>query len=140
MLRRIVATVLFLLVAYSATVTADARHAPRLAPADEYFGPFHESILGLRNRLNDFDRRSDRDMLLPGTIGAIDNIERGIIDWQEKYPEDTWLPSMLARLIHEYHRAHGLTTARARFALHIVMTDYPGVYAPSRKKIAAIKR
>ena len=140
MLRRIVATVLFLLVAYAATVTANARQAPRLAPADEYFGPFHESILGLRNRLNDFDRRSDRDMLRPGTIGAIDNVERGMLDWQHKYPEDTWLPSMLSRLIHEYHRAHGLGTARGRLALHVMMSDYPGAYVPSKKKIAAIRR
>jgi hypothetical protein len=153
MVRFVVAAVASLLSALVVFAIADAHQVARLAPADEYFGRFHASILELRNRLNDLDRRSDNDMRRPGTVTAIDNVEDGIADWQRKYPEDTWLPTMMARLIHEYSRARATSDGFARFALRVMMREYPhapqtrsAMFAmgylnvPSKKKIAAIKR
>ncbi len=77
----------------------------RMAPADEYFGRFKESILEIRNRLDAFDRRSSRDMRAPGTRRALDNLQDAIRDWQRKYPQDPWLPRSLHRLHRDYQRA-----------------------------------
>ncbi len=77
----------------------------RMAPADEYFGRFKESILEIRNRLDAFDRRSDADMRAPGTRRALDNLQDAIRDWKRKYPLDPWLPRSLHRLHRDYQRA-----------------------------------
>ncbi len=77
----------------------------RMAPADEYFGRFKESILEIRNRLDAFDRRSNAEMRAPGTRRALDNLQDAIHDWKHKYPQDPWLPRSLHRLHRDYQRA-----------------------------------
>jgi hypothetical protein len=74
------------------------------APADEYFGPFKESILEIRNRLMSFERDADWD--LRRHVRGIDNLEIAIEDWYRKYPRDPWLPGFTNRLIRVYARAH----------------------------------
>jgi len=74
------------------------------APADEYFGPFKESILEIRNRLMSFERDADWD--LRRHVRGIDNLEMAIEDWYRKYPRDPWLPGFTNRLIRVYARAH----------------------------------
>ena len=67
------------------------------APADEYFGPFKESVLEIRNRLMTFER--DADWHLRRHVRGIDNLEVAIEDWYRKYPRDPWLPGFANRLI-----------------------------------------
>ena len=74
------------------------------APADEYFGPFKESVLEIHNRLVAFER--DADWHLRGELRGIDNLEVTIEDWYRKYPRDPWIPGFAARLTHVYARAH----------------------------------
>jgi len=81
-----------------------------MAPADEYFGRQKESILEIRNRLDAFDRRSDDEMLEPGTVHALDDLQDAIRDWQRKYPNDPWLPASLRRLSRDYERAGSAST------------------------------
>jgi len=75
------------------------------APADEYFGPFKESVLEIRNRLMAFERDSDWD--LSRHIRGIDNLEVAIEDWYRHYPRDPWIAGFADRLVRVYGRAHG---------------------------------
>lgn len=95
------------------------------APADEYFGPHHQSILEIRNRLDRFDRKSDREMLDGSAIAEIDDVNTSICDWQQQYPNDPWLPHMMARLLRTYHRAGVASTPRALAALALMKHAYP---------------
>jgi hypothetical protein len=95
------------------------------APADEYFGPHHQSILEIRNRLNDFDSKSDSEMLEPGVVTALDDIAYSIGDWRHQYPNDPWLPHAYARLLFSYHRAGAVSTPHAQVALSEMQTSYP---------------
>jgi len=74
------------------------------APADEYFGPFKESVLEIRNRLMAFERDSTWD--LARHVRAIDDVELAIEDWDRKYPDDPWLADFCRRLERVYQRAH----------------------------------
>lgn len=58
------------------------------APADEYFGPQHHSILDIRNRLRDLDRKSDEAMLAPNVVIGLDDLEVSLADWQHRYESD----------------------------------------------------
>ena len=82
-----------------------ARVQPGIAPADEYFGRFHASILEIRNRLNRLDARRDRDMRDPRVVTELNAIADEVADWQTKYPADPWLPPMRQRLARNYRRA-----------------------------------
>ncbi|MDE2481486.1 MAG: hypothetical protein KGN02_04805 [bacterium] len=80
-----------------------ASAASSVAPADEYFGPFKESILGIRNRLLAFERDTAWD--LKRHLRALDNEELAIEDWYRKYPRDPWIRDFSARLVRVYDRA-----------------------------------
>jgi hypothetical protein len=84
------------------------------APADEYFGPFHESILGIRNHLVDLERKNDRD--LRHHVRGIDNEEIACEAWERQYPNDRWLPGFFSRILTLYSRSHSQNGTRARRA------------------------
>ncbi|HEY4439723.1 MAG TPA: hypothetical protein VGN14_04675 [Candidatus Elarobacter sp.] len=93
-MRRIIAIVALLLVAWSSAGVARSS----LAPADEYFGRMKMSVLGIRNALNGIERRAaegDRNYAAMG--GQLAWVDDAIRDWEAKYPHDTWLP--------RFHRA-----------------------------------
>jgi hypothetical protein len=85
-----------------APATALAHAGP--APADEYFGPFKESILEIKNRLGGFER--DSDLVLRRSLRGIDTLEVTIEDWYRKYPGDPWIHGFAGRLMRVYARAH----------------------------------
>jgi hypothetical protein len=95
------------------------------APADEYFGRLNASVLEIRNRLNDFDRRSDSEMLHPEVRSQLDELQDAIVDWQHKYPADPWLPRSFAKLLREYHRAGFASSDNAMLALNVMQHAYP---------------
>jgi len=95
------------------------------APADEYFGPYHQSILEIRNRLNDYDLRDDSAMLDPTVTQYLDQLSSAIRDWQHKYPTDPWLPRTFAHLLREYWRAGQVSSPGGLAALAAMRASYP---------------
>lgn len=78
-----------------------ARHARLmlLAPADEYFGPLKQSILGIGNTIRDLGRHYDVNHDIgPQTIASAALTERAIRDWQTKYPRDHGVAQAIFRL------------------------------------------
>jgi len=108
-----------------APLSAMAQTSSGPAPADEYFGPHHQSILEIRNRLDRFDRKGDHEMLDGSAVTEIDDLNTSISDWQHQYPGDPWLPHAMARLMRCYHRAGAASTPRAAAALALMRSAYP---------------
>lgn len=64
-----------------------------LAPADEYFGPFKLSIIGIRNTIRDLGLRYDFNHDIgTQTYNSAQQTERSIRDWEQRYPRDDQLP------------------------------------------------
>jgi hypothetical protein len=95
------------------------------APADEYFGPYSQSVLEIRNRLNDFDQRDTNGMLDPSVPTYLDHLQLAIRDWQQKYPRDPWIAPVLAHLIREYWRAGQSSSQTGMTALADLRSTYP---------------
>jgi hypothetical protein len=76
-----------------------------LAPADEYFGPLKQSILGIGNTIRDLGWRYDVNHDIgPQTIASAALTERAIRDWQQKYPHDHGVAQAIFRLQRLYAR------------------------------------
>lgn len=95
------------------------------APADEYFGPLKDSILGIRNRLVAFERKADNELLVTDAMVGIDNVERAIEDWDRHYPRDPWLAGFMDRMVHVYGRAHALGSDGAHRCLAMLERGFP---------------
>lgn len=98
---------------------------PNAAPADEYFGPYQQSVLEIRNRLNDYDQMSPTSMVDPSVGGYLDHLQLAIRDWQKKYPRDPWLPWTFAHLMREYWRAGQASSPTGSAALALMRATYP---------------
>jgi len=82
--------------------TQSFARASEVAPADEYFGPFHQSILEVRNRLIRFERQGPGE--LARNLRGIDTLEITIEDWYRHYPRDPWIPGFMRRTMRLYAR------------------------------------
>ena len=93
--------------AFLATLTpAAAQDALRgLAPADEYFGRFNLSVLGIANTIRDAGARIDSGAD-PRTIlsGPLSFVKDAVRDWEQKYPSDPWIAKDLLALETVYLR------------------------------------
>jgi DNA-binding SARP family transcriptional activator len=96
-----------------------------LAPADEYFGRYNESVLEIRNRLATFDGKGDADIQAPDEVSAIDYVEDAVMDWQHKYPADPWVLDAMSRLVECYARAGATQNPRATALLGTLTAAYP---------------
>ena len=126
-MRTILAIAALFMVAGVPLVGSASEHSIRyrIAPADEYFGRQKESILEIRNRLDDFDRRADRDMLRPGITHELNDLQNAILDWQHKYPRDPWLPRSMHRLMRDYQRAGSASLPEALTIVALMQSVYP---------------
>jgi len=122
-MRKVLLVVSTLLGACVLAARADAN--PNAAPADEYFGPAKQSVLEIRNRLNDFDKRDARSMLDPDVATYLDHLQVAIRDWQRQYPRDPWIPYELAHLVREYWRCGQVSGAQGSNALADLRSSYP---------------
>ncbi|HLY02663.1 MAG TPA: hypothetical protein VKR56_09235 [Candidatus Cybelea sp.] len=122
MMRTALATLCILFVTCAQVVRADT--ISDAAPADEYFGPAQQSVLEIRNRLDDYDKRDNRAMLDSDTTSSLNHLELAIFDWQHKYPRDPWLPRMLSHLVREYWRAGQSSSDAGSVALALMRTSY----------------
>ncbi len=119
-----VLTALFVIA--GAPVLALAQTAsPRLAPVDEYFGQSSESVLEIRNRLTAVESKSDADARAAGGIADIDYFEEAVLDWQQKYPRDSWVAGVLSRTVQCYARAGAAKSERATAVLAVLTKTYP---------------
>ena len=119
------AFITILTLACSSLAIADIRDS---APADEYFGPFKESVLGIRNHLVDLERKADDELLVADATRGIDNVERAIEDWDRHYPRDPWLAEFMNRVMHVYGRAHALESTGAKRCLAMLERGFPHTY------------
>jgi hypothetical protein len=89
---------------------ATAIHAPsprgRRAPADEYFGRFRMSVLGVRNVIADVDARADSatEDAARRWCHRLILAEDALRDWSTKYPDDTWIPKLGYAMLAEYRK------------------------------------
>jgi hypothetical protein len=91
--------VLVLVVAYLAAAVPALAQDASLAPADEYFGRFNLSVLGIANSIRDsgtrIDAGDDPAQLFRGPLAfATDAIHA----WEERYPDDPWIAKDLLAL------------------------------------------
>ena len=87
----------------------------RLAPADEYFGRAHMSILEIGNRLTDTTYRATHGVVASSLLSPTELTEDAMRDWARKYPGDPDLPLDAARVVHLYTL---LQTANGRAHMH----------------------
>ncbi len=67
-----------------------------LAPADEYFGPLKQSVVGIDNTIRDLGWNYDVNHDIGDrTVASAALTERAIHDWESKYPKDDQLPRAL---------------------------------------------
>jgi hypothetical protein len=85
---------------FASCIPAQARH--RIAPADEYFGRAHMSILEIGNRLRDATDRAAHGASASDLISSTELTEDAVRDWARKYPGDPWLPLDGAKVVHLY--------------------------------------
>ena len=127
---------LAVLIFASVPISALAASYSGPAPADEYFGPHHQSILEIRNRLDRMDAKSDRELVDGNAIVELDDIAASISDWRAQYPEDPWLPRTYGRLLRTYHRAGASSSDRAVAMLNEMKGAYPD--APETAAVIAM--
>ena len=91
--------------AFVAVLAAPALAAPKVAPADEYFGKMKISALGIDNMIRDTDVRESYDPNEASRLyGALMNAEDALLDWASKYPQDSWIPKRAYLLSHLFWR------------------------------------
>jgi hypothetical protein len=66
------------------------------APADEYFGAYHLSVLGMRNALRDLAAYGSEQG--PRVYRKLVVVEDAVAEWRERFPADPWLPKLGLRL------------------------------------------
>jgi hypothetical protein len=89
-----------------------------LAPADEYFGPFKLSIIGIRNTLRDVGLRYDFNHDIgTQTYKSAQQTEKSIRDWERRYPRDDQLPRAVYLLQRLYTK---VLVSESRARAHVV--------------------
>lgn len=76
-----------------------------LAPADEYFGHYNLSVLGIANTIRDagarLDSGADPHAMLSGPLSYVSD---AVKDWEQRYPSDPWIAKDLFALESVYLR------------------------------------
>lgn len=76
-----------------------------LAPADEYFGHYKLSVLGIANTIRDagarLDSGGDAHAMLTGPLSYVTDAMK---DWEQQYPTDPWIAKDLLALEGVYLR------------------------------------
>jgi hypothetical protein len=132
--------VLVLASALCAPAAAQNMPMSALAPADEYFGHYKISVLGIANMIRDVGRRledgRDAGSMIDGPLSLVADAIR---DWEHAYPRDPWIAKDLLALEVVYLRAQApeaMTLARRTEAW--LVRDYPDAAATQtgRRRLA----
>ncbi len=130
---RVAAVALWLTALSMATPSLAQQSAQGLAPADEYFGRYRLSVLGIANVLRQADERlaegANTVSLEDGPLAlAVDAIH----DWEAHYPNDPGIARDLIRLENVYlHAGTERGRALANNVEAWIAHDYPS-YAGER--------
>jgi hypothetical protein len=81
------------------------------APADEYFGQYKLSFLGIRNIIHDMNIEGDSPLALPLQEGRIHEVAGSLADWANRYPRDKWLPGTTASFVRFLERKNDAGSA-----------------------------
>lgn len=117
----------------AATAPAVAQSVPMsaLAPADEYFGHYRLSVLGIANTIRDVGRRLEEGANPPSLLdGPLSFAADAIAAWEHAYPRDPWIAKDLLGLEVVYLRvpsAQGRQLAKRTAAW--LARDYPDAAA-----------
>jgi hypothetical protein len=105
-----------------------------LAPADEYFGHYKLSVLGIANTIRDagarIDSGSDPHSMLTGPLSFVTD---AIKDWEQQFPSDPWIAKDLLALEAVYLRVptdEGFRLASQTEAW--LVADYPSTESAGR--------
>src|SRR5690348_2366336 len=110
--------------------TAAVKHAapaPKVAPADEYFGRMKMSILGITNSIRDTGTREGFDPSHASQYyGGLMLTENALMDWAHKYPQDSWIPRRAYDLSHDFWHMHTADGDRqAQVCRNILFHQFP---------------
>ena len=108
------------------TVT-HAAPAPKVAPADEYFGRMKMSILGITNSIHDTGLHEKYDPQNAGKYyTTLALTEDALQDWSHKYPQDSWIPRRAYDMSHEFWLMHTpQANAQAQACRNILFRQFP---------------
>jgi hypothetical protein len=95
-----------------------------LAPADEYFGPLKQSVIGINNTIRNLGWNYDVNHDIGDrTVASAALTERAIKDWETKYPRDDQLPRSLfllqrlyTKVLTQFSRDHSKFVAQWLFS------------------------
>jgi hypothetical protein len=111
-----------------------------LAPADEYFGHYKLSVLGIANTIRDVGHRledgRDASSMIDGPLAFVTDAIR---DWERAYPRDPWIAKDLLALEVVYLRAQAPEAMPlARRTEFWLVRDYPDAAATriGRRRLA----
>ena len=108
-------------------VKAHVAPAPKVAPADEYFGRMKMSILGISNSIKDTGTREGFDPAHASNYyGGLALTEDALKDWAHKYPQDSWIPRRAYDLSHDFWRMHTpQADAQANTCRNLLFHQFP---------------
>jgi len=113
----------------AAKAAAAAAAIRLLAPADEYFGPLKQSVIGIRNQIRvlgwNYDVNHD---IAVQTVASAGLTERAIRDWANKYPHDGQVARALFLLQRLYTK---VLTQDARNHAHLIANWLFSAYGKS---------
>jgi hypothetical protein len=85
---------------------AAAEDLSKLAPADEYFGRYQLSVLGIANAIRDAETKLDAGADAATVIdGPLAYANDAIVAWEAAYPQDPWIAKDLLALETAYLKA-----------------------------------
>lgn len=106
------------------TFSVSARPISRApAPADEYFGRFKLSFLGIRNIIHDMNIEGDSSLALGIQEGRIHEVAGSLADWANRYPRDKWLPGTTASFVRFLERKQSADTSMLAADLIATLND-----------------
>jgi hypothetical protein len=107
--------------------THAAAPAPKVAPADEYFGRMKMSILGITNSIRDTGTREGFDPSHASQYyGGLAMTENALLDWAHKYPQDSWIPRRAYDMSHDFWRMHTADGDRqAQVCRNVLFHQFP---------------
>jgi len=113
--------------AHHTAVVHHAAPAPKVAPADEYFGRMKMSILGITNSIRDTGTREGFDPAHASQyFGGLMMTENALMDWAQKYPQDSWIPRRAYDLSHDFWHMHTADGDRqAQVCRNILFHQFP---------------
>jgi hypothetical protein len=93
------------------------------APADEYFGRFKLSNLGMRNIIHDMNVEGDSPLALPLQETRIHAVAGALFDWTNRYPRDVWIPRTTGSFVKFLERKQTPETASLAVVYAVYLAD-----------------